>query len=82
MGDAMELVFVCPVQKQVFKTAAWKISGKLEQVRGAEGRKSLQGRVEAGCPFCLEAHVFSPDELPCPFEAKKEQQSTGGGDEQ
>jgi len=63
----MQLLFKCPVQNQDFFTASWIVSGRLKQVESLSGQKSLHGRIEAHCPFCEEAHGFSPDELACPF---------------
>ncbi|MGE4440620.1 MAG: hypothetical protein AB7D27_03930 [Desulfomicrobium sp.] len=32
-----------------------------------EGIKHLCGTVTAACPLCGGAHVYQPDELPCPL---------------
>ncbi|WP_287044444.1 hypothetical protein, partial [Desulfonatronospira sp. MSAO_Bac3] len=78
----MELIFVCPEQKTAFTTSKWKVDGGLTAVSDSSGNRSLKGRIEAWCPFCLVEHTFSPDELPCPFKSTQDKQSTGGGDEQ
>lgn len=63
----MELCFFCPVKRDVFRTDRWEASGCESVCLDHEGLKHLCGTVTAACPLCGGAHVYQPDELPCPL---------------
>ena len=63
----MELCFFCPVNRDVFCTEQWEVSGCETVSFDHEGNRRLQGSVTAVCPLCGEKHVYTPDELPCPL---------------
>ena len=72
----MELVFMCPVTHQTFQTDAFSIVDHHGVRTDAKGHKHLDAkvRVDIPCPFCGAQHVYSADELACPFG-----QSSGTG---
>ncbi len=72
----MELVFMCPDTHQTFQTDAFSIVDHHGVRTDAKGHKHLDAkvRVDIPCPFCGAQHVYSADELACPFG-----QSSGAG---
>jgi hypothetical protein len=66
----MEFIFVCPTENDTFQTDAFSIIDNQGVRTSRDGTKHLDAKVrlDIPCPLCGEQHIYSADEMLCPFE--------------
>lgn len=63
----MDLYFVCPVTGKGYTSENWRIIGELRVDEDVSGKRRLNGKVEVKCLHCDGVHVYSTEELACPW---------------
>ena len=75
----MELVFSCPLHRQVFQSDGYRIVENRGVAVDESGRKRLDMQVQLSvpCPFCGRRHIYAADELPCPLSGIRDGRERG-----
>jgi len=70
----MDFVFICPETHQTFNCGHFKIIENYRVKTDSAGNKYLDAKVrlDEPCPFCGKRHVYSANELSCPFLGRTE----------
>lgn len=65
----MEFYFVCPETQRIFTSDQFHIIEDRGVRTTVSGRKIWDAKAEllTPCPFCGKIHIFTVDELVCPF---------------
>ena len=65
----MELVFVCSLRNQVFKSSNFHLIKNKGVITDEHGNKTLDAKIilNEPCPLCGEIHTYHVSELTCPF---------------